>query len=101
MRSRTRYNAIVVFEWDPGKAASNLAKHGISFQRAGSVFLDPLAWTFPDPGHSEGEMRFLTIGESAGGQLLVVAHLDREEQAIRIISARRATRRERDAYEST
>jgi uncharacterized DUF497 family protein len=98
--SRSRYNPKVLFEWDPKKAAANFSKHDVSFQQAASVFLDPLAWTFPDPDHSEGETRFITIGESADSQLIVIAHLDLEEERIRIINARPATRREHDAYEN-
>jgi uncharacterized DUF497 family protein len=90
----------VLFEWDPKKAAANFSKHGLSIQRAASVFLDPLAWKFPDPDHSEGELRYITIGESADAQLVVIAHVDLEEERIRIISARPATRSERHAYEN-
>jgi uncharacterized DUF497 family protein len=86
------------FEWDPDKAASNLAKHGVSFQEAATVFGDPLAMTYFDPDHSEEEDRFLTFGQSDHGRLLVVSHTDREART-RIISARRATRKERKAYE--
>ena len=86
------------FEWDRGKAAANLAKHGVSFHEAGTVFGDPLAVTFYDPDHSEGESRFLTFGFSSGNRLLVVAHTERRG-ATRIISARRATRKERKIYE--
>jgi len=86
------------FEWDPEKAAHNLAKHGVSFHKAGTVFGDPLAITFSDPDHSEEEDRFLTFGHSSEGHLLVVSHTDRG-QSTRIISARRATRKERKIYE--
>jgi uncharacterized DUF497 family protein len=86
------------FEWDPAKAARNLAKHGISFHEAGAVFGDPLAITYVDPDHSRVEKRFLTFGHSQGGPLLVVSHTDRGDR-IRIISARRASRRERTFYE--
>ena len=86
------------FEWDPDKAVSNLAKHGVSFQDAATVFGDPLAITYFDPDHSEEEDRFLTFGHSSAGHLLAVSHCDRDER-IRIISARRATRKERKAYE--
>ena len=86
------------FEWDPAKAAENLAKHGVSFEEAASVFFDPLAYTFDDPDHSVGEHRFVTFGFSQAGHLLVVVHSERG-RAIRIISARRATRHERGIYE--
>jgi len=87
----------VQFEWDRTKAAANLRKHRVSFQEASTVLHDPLSTTFPDPA-SEGEQRFVTIGTSALGRLLVVAHTDRGD-TIRVISARRATRRERGFYE--
>lgn len=88
------------FEWDPNKAASNLAKHGIAFVEAASVFLDPLARTYGDPDHSASEAREITIGHSARGRTLVVAHTERSGR-LRIISARRATPRERTAYEQS
>lgn len=86
------------FEWDPEKAAGNLAKHSVSFQEAATVFGDPLAMTYFDPDHSQNEDRFLTFGHSTEGHLLVVAHTDREGH-LRIISARQTTQRERNAYE--
>jgi len=86
------------FEWNPDKAALNLEKHGVSFQEAATVFNDPLSMTFPDPDHSIGESRYVIIGLSRFGQLLVVAHTDRETK-VRIISARKATRQERRFYE--
>ena len=86
------------FEWDDAKAQVNLAKHGVSFEEAASVLGDPLALTFPDPDHSLGEKRWLTFGVSQSGRLLVVAHTERG-RAIRIISARKATRHERGIYE--
>ena len=85
-------------EWDPDKAIRNLAKHGVSFQEAATVFGDPLALTYYDPDHSEEEDRFITFGHSSDGRLLVVSHTDRGDKT-RIISARRATRKERKAYE--
>ena len=87
------------FEWDQNKAAHNLAKHGVSFEEAATLFGDPLAITFFDPDHSNDEDRFLTFGYASNGVLLVVSHTDRGD-ATRIISARRATRRERKIYES-
>jgi uncharacterized DUF497 family protein len=86
------------FEWDPDKAIRNIAKHGVEFAEAATVFGDPLAVTFYDPDHSDDEDRFLTFGHSTAERLLVVSHADREE-AIRIISARAATRKERKFYE--
>ncbi|MFZ0962688.1 MAG: BrnT family toxin [Terriglobia bacterium] len=85
-------------EWDVAKAAHNLRKHRVSFEEASSVFYDPLAVTGTDPEHSEGEERLITFGMSPAGQLLVVSHTERDE-AIRIISARIATRTERRIYE--
>ncbi|HVA44914.1 MAG TPA: BrnT family toxin [Pirellulales bacterium] len=87
------------FEWHPEKAAKNLAKHGISFEEAATVFGDPLAVTFFDPDHSDDEERYLTFGYTSKGVLVVVSHTDRDDRT-RIISARRATRRERKLYES-
>lgn len=87
------------FEWDPNKAAKNISKHGVSFDEAGTVFGDPLAVTFFDPDHSTDEDRFLTFGYSRDGVLSVVSHTDRDD-VTRIISARRASRRERRIYEA-
>jgi uncharacterized DUF497 family protein len=86
------------FEWDPGKAATNLRRHEVSFEEAGTVFGDPLALSFPDPDHSQGEARLLTFGTSARGRLLVVSHVERSGRT-RLISARLATRNERSIYE--
>jgi uncharacterized protein len=86
------------FEWDRRKATANLKKHGVSFPEAATVFGDPLSWTFRDPDHSHDEDRFLIFGTSRLGALLVVAHTERSG-AIRLISARKATRRERKYYE--
>ncbi len=86
------------FEWNPEKAAINLSKHQISFQEAATVFNDSLSVTFPDPDHSISEDRYVIIGMSTSGQLLVVSHTDRGNRT-RIISARRATRQERRFYE--
>jgi len=88
----------VEFEWDPEKAAANVRRRRVSFNEAATVLEDPLSTTFPDEAHSEGEMRFVTVGVSSSGRLLVVAHTDRND-TIRIISARRVTRREREFYE--
>jgi len=86
------------FEWDPDKSEANLKKHGISFHDASTVFGDPLAITFNDPDHSIGEHRFLTFGLSRTNQLLAIVHTERRGNT-RIISARRATKQERDIYE--
>ena len=88
------------FEWDETKAAANLRKHGVPFEEAASVFSDPLAYTFGDPDHSVGEQRLLTFGFSQLGRLLAVVHAERG-RAIRIISARKATRHERGIYEQS
>ena len=88
----------MIVEWDDRKAAANVRKHGISFDEAVTAFENPLSVTYRDPDHSEDEFRFLTFGLSSSGRILVVAHADREE-AIRLISARPATRSERRAYE--
>jgi uncharacterized DUF497 family protein len=88
----------VNFEWDPGKARRNRQKHRISFLEAATVFGDPLAETYPDPDHSMAEGRFITVGMSSAGRVLMVAHADRDEN-IRIISARKTTAREREQYE--
>ena len=86
------------FEWDPRKAESNLRKHGISFNEAGTVFGDDLAITVPDPDHSNDEERFITIGWSNRHRLLIISHTDRADK-IRIISVRELTPSERKAYE--
>jgi uncharacterized DUF497 family protein len=86
------------FEWDPQKARANRAKHGVSFEEAMGAFLDPLSITILDPDHSGREDRFVLVGQSSSGRLLAVVHTDRGD-AIRLISARRATRRERRTYE--
>ena len=85
------------FEWDARKAAANLRKHRISFE-ASSVFLDPLSATGNYPDHSMDERRFVTFGVSSARRILVVAHAEHDD-AIRIISARKATRAERQLYE--
>jgi uncharacterized DUF497 family protein len=90
-----------VFEWDPRKAEANAAKHGVSFDEAVTVFLDAAALDGPDLPHSRTERRILRLGRAADGRLLIVAYtLRRNHDAAtnRIISARRASRRERAAY---
>lgn len=88
------------FEWNPQKATSNFQKHGVSFWEAATVFQDALSITYPDSDHSIGESRYVMIGLSRYGQLLVVAHAERGNR-IRIISARRATRNEQRFYEES
>jgi uncharacterized DUF497 family protein len=87
------------FEWDRVKAERNFRKHGVSFDEAVTVFYDSLATTFTDPDHSIGELRLITFGYSARDHLLVVSHTERRE-TVRIISARKATTRERKRYEA-
>ena len=86
------------FEWDGKKARSNAKKHGVSFAEASTIFGDALSMTISDPTHSQAEERFVTIGSSYRGKLLVVVHTERDDN-IRIISARPASRRERKTYE--
>jgi len=87
------------FEWDLQKANINEKKHGVSFDEACTVFGDYLSFTYPDSGHSILEARYIIIGLSNKSRILVISHTQRGE-SIRIISARRATKRERDFYES-
>jgi len=86
------------FEWDPGKAAENVANYGVSVEEAATVFRDVLSATGADPDHSFDEERFVTFGISTGGRLLAIAHTDRDD-TIRIISARPAAPSERKIYE--
>lgn len=86
------------FEWDAEKAAANLAKHKVSFEEAATVFGDPLGGIVTDPRHSVGEERYALLGFSRERRLLAVMYTDRDG-VIRIISARKATRRERRDYE--
>ena len=96
-----RYN----FEWDPGKARENLRKHGIAFDRAGEIIVDPLAVTVRDDEHSEDEERWVTIGKDRHGSILLLIHtfseITAEECRIRIISARKANKRETRQYKET
>ena len=87
------------FTWDPRKADSNEQRHGISFEEAQTVFLDEEALFMADPDHSEREERFILMGLSSSLRILVVCHCVREEDTIRLISARKATKRERGHYE--
>lgn len=84
--------------WDPAKAASNLRKHGVSFEEAATALADDHSVTGADPEHSIGESRFVTFGVSSARRLLVVSHTE-DGEVLRIISARRATRHERRIYE--
>lgn len=86
------------FEWDPEKATANLAKHGVSFDEARLIFDDPLAQTVPDAAHALDENRLRTIGLASDGRILIVFHTDRGD-TIRIIGARRATKREQHDHE--
>ncbi len=88
----------MVYEWDQRKAEANQRKHGVSFSEAVSVFADPLAWSFPDPDHSVGEEREITIGRTGRGRVVFISHCQRGGRT-RVISARRATKREREQYE--
>jgi uncharacterized DUF497 family protein len=88
------------FEWDENKARTNLAKHGVSFEDASTVFGDPMSITIPDPAHSQAEDRWIILGHSQRGRLLVVVHTERGDN-LRIISARPASRRERKQYEES
>jgi len=85
-------------EWDPKKAKSNLEKHGVSFEEAATALSDPMAATGADPDHSINEERYVTFGVSEKGRLVVVSHTEKD-QTIRIISARKASKGERELYE--
>ena len=87
------------FEWDQSKDSENRRKHGVTFEEAKTVFLDDFARLIADPDHSIGEEHFLLLGMGARRRILVVCHLDMGLDVIRIISARRANRRERKQYE--
>ena len=89
----------LVFEWNQEKNASNQKKHGISFDEAKTVFSDDFARLIADPEHSDDEERFILLGESIESNLLIVCHCIREEESIRIISARKADKKERRTYE--
>ncbi|EPF24302.1 BrnT family toxin [Microcystis aeruginosa NIES-298] len=86
------------FEWNKNKAVKNLSKHGVSYEEAKTVFDDPLYVDFYDPEHSESEERYLIVGESDRGRLLIVSYTERGD-VIRLISAREVTQTEREAYE--
>ena len=89
----------LIFEWDPPKNRSNIEKHGVSFEEASTVFQDTLSLTIDDPLHSIGEERLILIGMSQKNRILVVVHTERGDN-IRIISARKTTKNEREYYES-
>ena len=89
----------VEFEWDDEKADSNLKKHGVSFEEGATIFNDPEIAAIFDPDHSDNEERYISIGTSVQGHLLVIVHTEREER-IRLISCRKATNAERKVYEN-
>ena len=89
---------MLIFDWDPEKAAANLRKHGVAFSEAVTAFADPLSLTIPDPDHSVGEARYVLIGVDLAGRLVVVAHAEADDSIV-IISARPATNAERRSYE--
>ncbi len=92
----------IEFDWDPAKAASNVAKHGIAFEEAMTVFRDPLARSIPDPDHGADEERWVTLGQASTGNLVLLVHtwvdINPDRTAVRIISARRPTRNEARQY---
>jgi len=89
---------MLTFEWDKRKELANIRKHGVSFHEASTVFLDPLSMTFYDPDHAEDEDRYITLGMTKNGRLLFVSHAERGDR-VRIISAREASKLERNGYE--
>ena len=89
----------LTFEWDKKKNAANQKKHGVSFDEAKTAFTDPFARLIADPDHSCNEDRFILLGESIQSRLLVVCHCMRMDDSIRIISARKAVKQEREIYE--
>ena len=89
----------MAFEWHSAKAQSNLEKHGVSFDEAATVFDDPLQVHYPDNRHSIGEQRFICLGASDHGRLLMLAYTEPAQDVIRIITAREASPTERKIYE--
>lgn len=87
-----------IFEWDDRKAKTNARKHGVTFAEAATIFSDPYLVTFSDDEHSDMEARFISIGQSERGRVLLAVHTD-HDQTIRLISCRRATAQERSYYE--
>jgi uncharacterized DUF497 family protein len=90
----------LIFEWDELKAKANFKKHAVHFEEGKTVFNDPFLFTFPDVAHSSGEERYIDIGFSANGRVLVLTHTERQGK-IRIINCRKATPRERSFYEES
>lgn len=88
----------LIFEWDEAKAKANFQKHKVSFEEGKTIFNDPFLFTFPDDEHSANEERYINIGLSANGRILVLTHTERKDK-IRIISCRKATMSERKFYE--
>ena len=90
------------FEWNPAKAKQNHRKHGVSFERAATVFLDPHALSIFDPEHSGDEDRWITLGMDRHGVMLIVSHtfraVDEQTASVRIITSRKATKAERKQY---
>jgi len=100
LRDVTRYRfGELEFSWDERKALQNARRHGVRFEEAATAFVDPLGRVYDDPGHSETEARFILVGHSLAGRLLLVVHAEKGD-TIRIISARRPTPRERSEYEA-
>ena len=95
-----RGNIASEVEWDESKNRLNKMKHDVSFEEAATVFLDPLEITIDDPAHAISEYRFISIGQSFSSRLLVVSYAELDDR-IRIITARKPTRRERQAYEES
>ena len=91
----------MIYEWNPKKAKENLKRHKVSFDEATSVFTDPFALTFNDPDHSQEERRYITVGTSSKQRIVFLAHVDRGEDHVRIISARAATATESHAYQES
>ena len=87
------------FEWDANKAHTNKKKHGVSFEEAATVFGDPLSLTISDDAHSDKEERLVTLGRTSTDRMVVVVHLEIDDETIRLISARPATAREKKEYE--
>ena len=98
LRLYSRRGNLLIFDWDPAKASSNLRKHGIAFSEAVTAFADPFSLTISDPEHSSREARYVLIGVTLSGRLVVVAHAEADD-AIVLISARPATNAERRSYE--
>ena len=92
---------MIIFEWDESKAAANLKKHQVTFEEAKSIFYDEFGVQFFDEDHSSDEERFLMLGMSLTANLLMVCHCERDQAVIRIISARKATKRESAFYRGT